>query len=105
MSLLFQRARPVASRTLAIFTRPLSTTALRMAGGDTGAPRAGGERSHDSWHRREKAAEDMYIREREKQIMALLKEKIQEQEAKLALDRAILEKMEDQYGHQTEERA
>ncbi|KAK3701059.1 ATPase inhibitor [Vermiconidia calcicola] len=73
--------------------------------GDTGSLRAGGERAGDSWSRREKASEDMYIRDREKQIMQMLKQKIADQEMKLAKDRAILSAMEDQYGHHAEEKA
>ena len=75
-----------------------------MAAGDTGSVRHGGERSADTWSKREKAAEDMYIKEREKDIMQVLREKIAQQEAILAKDRVILSAMEDQYGHQAEER-
>ena len=75
-----------------------------MAEGDTGSVRAGGSRSADAWNKREKAAEDLYIYEREKQIMALMKEKIAKQEEQLAKDRAVLNAMEDQYGHQAEDR-
>ena len=76
-----------------------------MAEGDTGSLRYGGERSADAWSKREKAAEDYYIKGREKAIMELLKEKIAKQEAALAEDRAILSTMEDQYGHVAEERS
>jgi len=87
--------RPVHSRTF--------TTAPRlMAEGDTGGIRHGGEKSADTWSRREKAAEDMYIRQREKEIMALLREKIRAQQLQLEKDRAVLSQMEDQYGHHTE---
>ena len=75
-----------------------------MGEGATGSIRSGGERSADSFSRREKAAEDMYIREREKQIVILLKEKIAEQEAVLARDREVLRRMEDQYGRLVVER-
>ena len=76
-----------------------------MAEGDTGAWRAGGIAHSDAFNRREKAAEDMYIKEREVKIMALLKEKIARQEAKLSKDRLILSTMEDQYGRIVEERS
>lgn len=63
--------------------RAFTISLPRSAEGDTGSIRSGGSRQADTWSRREKAAEDMYIREREKQILKLLKEKIAEQEAKL----------------------
>ena len=78
-------------------TRLLSTSALRMGAGDTGGVRHGGERHADSWTKREKAAEDMYVKEREKALLQLLREKIAEQEAALRRDREILGQMEDQY--------
>ena len=59
----------------------------------------------DSFSKREKAAEDMYILERTKANMQLMKAKIAQQEEVLAKDRAILSTMEDQYGHIAEERA
>ena len=95
---------PASLRSLSSPLRAFATTALRKAEGDTGSIRRGGERSADTWSKREKAAEDMYIREREKALMQLLKEKIADQEAQLAKDRAILNAMEDQYGHIAEER-
>ncbi|KAK4498121.1 hypothetical protein PRZ48_010777 [Zasmidium cellare] len=85
-------------------TRLFTTTQPTAASGDTGAPRPRGEAAADSWTRREKAAEDMYIKQREKEIMALLKEKIEAQEKKLELDREVLRTMQDQYGHAVEER-
>lgn len=73
-----------------------------MAEGDTGGIRHGGEKSMDTWSKREKAAEDMYIRQREKEIMALLREKIMAQQVQLEKDLAVLAAMEDQYGHHAE---
>lgn len=78
--------------------RPFSITSIRKAEGDTGSLRAGGQRHGDTWSRREKAAEDMYIKGREKEIMTLLKEKIKAQEMKLVEDRKLLEEMEAEYG-------
>lgn len=85
-------------------TRCLSITATKLRDGDTGAIRPGGDRTGDSWSRREKAAEDLYIRGREKAILQLLKEKIIKQEEALAKDRAMLSAMEDQYGQLEQER-
>ena len=73
-----------------------------MAEGDTGGIRHGGEKSADTWSKREKAAEDMYIRQREKEIMVLLREKIRAQQVQLEKDQAVLSQMEDQYGHHAE---
>lgn len=50
------------------------------AAGDTGSVRPGGARDSDAWSRREKAAEDLYIYEREKEIIKLLREKVARQE-------------------------
>jgi ATPase inhibitor, mitochondrial len=84
--------------------RSFSIVAKRMAEGDTGALRARGQQSADTWTRREKAAEDMYIKEREKTIMMLLREKIAKQEEQLAKDMAMLAAMEDQYGQDAAQR-
>lgn len=74
--------------------RTLTTTPPRRAEGDTGAPRA----HPDAFTKREKAAEDLWIREREKHVIAVLREKIARQEAMLTEDRKALARMEDQYG-------
>lgn len=60
--------------------------------------RRGGEAQSDSWTRREKAAEDYYIRQREKDLMKMLKEKIAAQEVLLEKDREVLRAMQEQYG-------
>jgi ATPase inhibitor, mitochondrial len=83
--------------------RSITSTSTREAEGDVGALRAGGQAHSDAFNRREKAAEDMYIREREKVILSLLREKVAKQEQVLARDKAILAQMEDQYGHIAEE--
>ncbi len=99
LSLASRTLLPNLSRSL----RPFSTTAIRMAGGDTGSMRSGGDRHADTWSRREKAMEDMYIREREKEIMIMLKEKIALQIKQLDKDRLILNQMEENYGEGAEE--
>jgi hypothetical protein len=83
--------------------RPFSATALQLAEGDTGSVRQGGQRSGDTWSRREKALEDMYIKEREKEIIAMLREKIAAQVKALDKDRLMLNQMEDHFGHVAEE--
>ena len=69
-------ARLGCAARLASTTQPrcFSVAAKRLAEGDTGSHR--GIQGGDSWTKREKAAEDMYIKEREKAIMQLMKEKI-----------------------------
>ena len=77
-------------------TRLFTLTPFRQAEGDTGSHR--GQQGGDAFTRREKAAEDMYIKEREKEIVVLLREKIVKQQEQLAKDMAMLAAMEDQYG-------
>ena len=73
-----QLYRPVVVRSS---TRALSASAIRMAEGDTGSmPRTGGG---DAFQKREKAAEDYAIREREKMKLLELKKKLAEQQAHL----------------------
>ena len=93
------RLLPSFSRTI----RPFSTTAPRLAEGDTGSMRSGGQRHADTWSRREKALEDMYIKEREKEIMLLMRDKIAEQQKQLDKDRLLLNQMLDHYGTVAEE--
>ncbi|KAL8637806.1 MAG: hypothetical protein Q9228_004968 [Teloschistes exilis] len=45
--------------------RTISTTATRMAEGDTGGVRAGGQAQADAFSKREQAGEDFYVREKE----------------------------------------
>ncbi len=83
----------------------LAATSVGRAEGDTGGTRYGGERSADSWSRRGKASEDLYIHDREKDILRLLKEKIELAEAILKKDREMLDRIENDYGRLAEERA
>ncbi|KAL0939047.1 mitochondrial ATPase [Colletotrichum truncatum] len=71
-------ARPLAFASRATFT----TTTRVMAAGDTGAPpKLGGQ--GDAFQRREKASEDLAIRQREKEKLLELKKKLAEQQAHL----------------------
>ncbi|KAL2023202.1 hypothetical protein VTK56DRAFT_3325 [Thermocarpiscus australiensis] len=57
-----------------------STTARAMSAGDTGAPpKTGGQ--GDAFQRRERASEDMAIRQRERERLLELKRKLAEQQA------------------------
>lgn len=106
MSSLTIRILPRAIKMAAVTPlRTFTSTAHRSAEGDTGSVRRGGEAQADSWTRREKAAENLYIKTREKEIMTLLREKIAAQEESLAKDRATLAAMEDVYGHISEQMA
>ncbi|OAA33745.1 ATPase inhibitor, IATP, mitochondria [Moelleriella libera RCEF 2490] len=59
-----------------------STTTRAMAEGDTGAPpKTGGQ--GDAFQRRERASEDYAIRQREKEKLLELKQKLAEQQAHL----------------------
>lgn len=70
--------RPVTLASRAAFT----TSARTMAAGDTGSPpKTGG--SGDAFQKREKAAEDYAIRQREKEKLLEMKKKIVEQQAHL----------------------
>ncbi|KAL1894431.1 ATPase inhibitor [Sporothrix stenoceras] len=85
-------ARPATLRTA---TRTFATSAIRMAEGDTGAPRG----TSDAFTKREKAAEDYAIRQREKEKLMQLKQKLKEQQAHLEqLSQHIDELTKDQGG-------
>ncbi|KAL6868402.1 mitochondrial ATPase inhibitor, IATP domain-containing protein [Trichoderma novae-zelandiae] len=76
--------RTTLTKTVAF--RPLraafSTTARAMGEGDTGAPpKSGGQ--GDAFQRREKAAEDYAIRQREKEKLLELRKKLTEQQEHL----------------------
>ncbi|KAI9882395.1 MAG: hypothetical protein M1823_005859 [Watsoniomyces obsoletus] len=72
-----------------------------MAEGATGsgAARPGGLAQGDAYTRREKANEDFYVREKEREKLKLLKEKLKAQRAHLdELDKHIDEMTRDQGG-------
>jgi hypothetical protein len=87
MSAITSTLRQLPRNTTSI--RSFSIAARRMAGGDTGAPRAQG----DAFTKREKANEDYYVRQEEQKKLEALKKKIADQEEALAKDRAEAEKM------------
>jgi hypothetical protein len=76
---LLRQARPAALR---VISRPFSAAAIRSF------PEAN---RGDALNSREKAAEDMYVREQEKQKLEALKKKIADSEAQLEKDRKELE--------------
>ncbi|KAH2548899.1 hypothetical protein KXW97_009166 [Aspergillus fumigatus] len=96
--MLRQSVRPLTTANRAL-TRSFSALASRMGEGDTGAPRPGGIQSGDSFTRREAAQESMYIHEKEKEKLAALKKKIQEQQEHLnELDKHLKELSRNQGG-------
>ncbi|PFH61772.1 hypothetical protein XA68_16301 [Ophiocordyceps unilateralis] len=94
--------RTTASRSTAAFGhfRPaaFSTTARAMGEGDVGAPpKTGGQ--GDAFQRRERASEDMAIRQREREKLLELKKKLSEQQQHLErLSKHIDEITKDQGG-------
>lgn len=91
MSLLrLTRALP---RTPFATTRTFTTSILRQAEGDTGAPRSGGAAQGDAWTKREQASEDYYVRQQEREKLEALKKKIADKEAEVAKDREEMEKL------------
>jgi len=82
---------------------PIMSARFYAAGSEgatgSGFSRAGGEASGDSFTKREKAAEDLYMRQQEKQKLRELKEKLQQQRKHLDdLDRHLEEFTKDQGG-------
>ncbi|EPS30327.1 hypothetical protein POX_b02662 [Penicillium oxalicum] len=75
--------RPAVMANRSLLTRSFSVAVPRMGEGDTGAPRAGGAASGDSFTKREAAQEALYIREKEMEKLAQLRKKISDQRAHL----------------------
>ncbi|KIW08610.1 uncharacterized protein PV09_00569 [Verruconis gallopava] len=87
---------PTISRSL-LARRSFAYTPRIMAEGDTGAPRATG----DAFTKREKAAEEMYIRQEEQAKLKALREKIKNAQKHMdELDSYIQETMKGQGGEQ-----
>ncbi|KAK1148936.1 ATPase inhibitor [Aspergillus melleus] len=93
--------RPLSTANRALATRSFSALAPRMAEGDVGSPRSGGQAQSDSFQRREAAQENMYIHEKELEKLRSLKKSITEQRAHLdKLDKHIDEITKNQGGEQ-----
>ncbi|MCJ1362312.1 hypothetical protein MMC16_001415 [Acarospora aff. strigata] len=72
-----------------------------MAAGDTGAARSGGEAAGDAFSKREKANEDYYVKQKEREKLMLLREKLKQQRQHLdELEKHIDEVTKDQGGEQ-----
>uniref|UniRef100_A0A0D6QRT4 ATPase inhibitor, mitochondrial n=1 Tax=Araucaria cunninghamii TaxID=56994 RepID=A0A0D6QRT4_ARACU len=68
-------------------TRSFSVAAVRAAEGDVGGTRSGGSATGDAFSKREKANEDYFIRNRERETLKALK-------SKLAAQRQHLDELE-----------
>ncbi|KAF3907591.1 hypothetical protein AA313_de0203964 [Arthrobotrys entomopaga] len=93
MTLRLALTRTVARlpRTTAAAFRPATTSLIMNRGyteGATGGMRSGGSASGDSFTRREEAAENLYIKQREKERITALR-------AKLAAQRKHLDDLEE----------
>ncbi|MCJ1299040.1 hypothetical protein MMC08_001831 [Hypocenomyce scalaris] len=72
-----------ALRSTVVQLRGFSMSAIQNAEGSTGAPRSGGEVQGDTFTKREKANEDYYVKQQERQKLMALKEKISQQRKQL----------------------
>lgn len=93
MSLTRTLTRQLPRITTGTSARSFSVAACRMAEGDTGAPRSGGQAQGDAFTKREKASEDYYVRQQEKEKLEALRKKIADKEAEIAKDREEAEKL------------
>lgn len=79
------RSTPLALKTLSSTSvRTFSATAITSAEGDTGSQRPGGAASGDAFTSREKASEDLYVRQQLQSKVDKLKKQTQEAEDQLA---------------------
>ncbi|KAL6714080.1 ATPase inhibitor [Lecanora helva] len=88
------RALRPAVRTTMQAPRTLSTTTARAAEGDAGAPKSGGAAQSDAFSKREQADENLYVRQKEMEKLASLKQKIDEHKKHLEeLDKHVSDQM------------
>ncbi|KAF2758598.1 hypothetical protein EJ05DRAFT_510504 [Pseudovirgaria hyperparasitica] len=86
---IIKSARPLANGRL------FSTSLRTMAEGDTGAVRPGGSAQSDAFNKREKAAEDQYIRQEELEKIKQIREKISKEREHIdQLDKTLQDLME-----------
>ena len=71
-----------------------SVAARKMAGGDTGASRAGGAAQGDAFTKREEASENLYIRQQEAAKLKELKAKLAKQQQDLEKSQKDIEELE-----------
>ncbi|KAG7007029.1 nucleoporin NSP1 [Physcia stellaris] len=91
--IIIQGVKPALRTPLPAY-RALSTSAARFAEGDTGAPKSGGSSQGDAFNKREQADENYYVRKKEMEKLAALKEKIAEHQKHLnELDQQVEDRM------------
>ncbi|RAH75204.1 uncharacterized protein BO66DRAFT_2369 [Aspergillus aculeatinus CBS 121060] len=79
--------------TSTVISRSFSALAPRMGAGDTGAPRAGGVQSGDSFTKREAAQEGRYIHEKELEKPTI--NRLQKLKASIKAQREHLDKLDE----------
>ncbi|MCJ1453828.1 hypothetical protein MMC28_004177 [Mycoblastus sanguinarius] len=80
---LVQSLKPGLRSTIFPTSRTITSTAIRMAEGDTGAPKTGGAAQGDAFSKREQADENYYVRQKEMEKLQGLKQKIAEHQKHL----------------------
>lgn len=93
MSLTRTLTRQLPRIPTATSTRSFSAIFRRMAEGDAGAPRSGGQAQSDAFTKREKASEDYYVKQQEQKKLEELRKRIADKEADLAKDRKEAEEI------------
>ncbi|ETN37893.1 uncharacterized protein HMPREF1541_07516 [Cyphellophora europaea CBS 101466] len=78
--------------------RSFASSALRAAEGDTGGMRSGGSRSGDAFSKREAAEEGRWIKQKEKEALEKLKEKLKMQRTHLDELENHIKELEKQSG-------
>ncbi|KAI9835447.1 MAG: hypothetical protein M1819_002365 [Sarea resinae] len=93
--------RPVARSNNTNFLPITAVRAMSEGATGSGASRAGGEAAGDAYTRREKAQEDFYVKQKEREKLLSLKAKLQQQREHLdELDKHIDELTREQGGEQ-----
>lgn len=93
------RLSPLARQLASSSTRrAFSVTTVRSTEGSSGSPRSGGAASGDAFTKREKANEDYYVKNQEREKLAAMKKRVADQEEQLAKDRAAVEDMQKKSG-------
>jgi len=80
---LARSARPALQSATRQQQRAFAITTVKMAEGDVGAPKSGGVAQGDAFNKREQADENYYVKQREREKLASLKDKIAEQQKHL----------------------
>ncbi|CAD6577346.1 MAG: hypothetical protein ASARMPREDX12_008318 [Alectoria sarmentosa] len=91
---IIQTLKPGFRSALYPTSRTITTTASRMAEGDTGSTKPGGSAQGDAFSKREQADENLYVRQKEQEKLQQLKQKIADHKKHLdELDQHVTEQM------------